>query len=106
MAFNIVCFIRSISKMRKLEQNSQMLRAQKQENKLIPVYLKISTVFGLGWASAFLAVFFPVFSYLFVILTAFQGVYIFFAFVYCLKDRNAYNLLCNVVHEIIQFLAV
>ena len=73
MAFNIVCFIRSISKMRKLEQNSQMLRAQKQENKLIPVYLKISTVFGLGWASAFLAVFFPVFSYLFVILTGISG---------------------------------
>ena len=80
VAFNIIWFTRSILKMRKHEKNRQMLRAQKQEKRLVGVHLKIATVVGLGWASAFLAVLFPIFSYVFVILTAFQGVYIFLAF--------------------------
>ena len=80
VAFNIIWFTRSILTMRKHEKNRQMLRAQKQERRLLVVHLKIATVVGLGWASAFLAVLFPIFSYVFVILTAFQGVYIFLAF--------------------------
>jgi apolipoprotein N-acyltransferase len=71
--------------MRKLEQNGQMLRAQKQEKSSVFIYIKISTLLGLGWTSTFIAVIFPVFSYVFVFLTSFQGVYIFLAFV-CNKN--------------------
>ena len=62
-----------------------MMRAQKQEKNFLFVYLKLSAVFGLGWASAFFAVAFLVFSYLFVVLTAYQSVFIFLAFV-CKKN--------------------
>lgn len=85
VTFNIMCFTRSILKMRQLERNSRMMRAQKQEKNFLFVYLKLSAVFGLGWASAFFAVAFPVFSYLFVVLTAYQSVFIFLAFV-CKKN--------------------
>ena len=101
IAFNIIWFTRSILTMRKQEKNRQILRAQKQElsscaiverKRLVVVHIKISTVVGLGWASAFVAVLFPVFSYVFVILTTFQGVYIFLAFV-C--KRNVLTLWKN-----------
>ena len=85
MLYNILCFIRSIGKMRKLEQNGQMLRAQRQEKSSIFIYIKISTLIGLGWTSAFIAISFPVFSYAFIFLTTFQGLYIFLAFV-CNKN--------------------
>jgi hypothetical protein len=80
--------------MRKLEKNGQMLRAQRQEKSSVFIYIKISTVLGLGWASIFIAVLFPEFSYLFVVLTAFQGVYIFMAFV-C--KRNVLTLYRNAI---------
>ena len=85
IAFNIICFARSIIEMRKLEQNGQMLRAQKQEKNSLFIYIKLSTILGLGWASIYIAVLWPEFSYVFVALTAFQGVYIFLAFV-CKKN--------------------
>ena len=94
VAFNILCFTQSIIEMRKLEKNGQMLRAQRQEKSSVFIYIKISTVLGLGWASIFIAELFPVFSYLFVVLTAFQGVYIFLAFV-C--KRNVLTLYRNAI---------
>ncbi len=94
IAFNIFCFTRSIMKMRKLEQNGQMLRAQKREKSSVLIYVKISTILGLGWSSTFIAVLFPVFSYVFVFLSTFQGVYIFVAFV-C--NRNVLTLYRNLV---------
>ena len=94
MTFNILCFTRSIVAMRQLKQNGQMLRAQRQEKSSVLIYVKISTILGLGWASAFIAVLFPVFSYVFVVLTTFQGVYIFLAFV-C--KRNVLTLYRNLV---------
>ena len=81
MFYNIFCFTRSIIEMRKLQKNGQMLRAQAQEKSSVLVYIKISTLLGLGWSSTFVAVIFPVFSYVFVFFTSFQGVYIFLAFV-------------------------
>ena len=94
MTFNIFCFTRSIVEMRKLEQNGQMLRAQKREKSSVFIYVKISTILGLGWSSTFIAVFFPVFSYVFVFLTTFQGVYIFVGLV-C--NRNVLKLYRNLV---------
>ncbi len=69
IAFNIFCFTRSIVKMRKLEQNGEMLRAQKREKSSVFIHVKISTILRLGWSSTFIAVFFLVFSYVFVFLT-------------------------------------
>ena len=94
MAFNIICLTRSICEMRKLERNGQLLRAQKQEKSSVFIYIKISTLLGLGWASIFIAVFLPVFSYVFVALTTLQGFYIFLAFV-C--KRNVLTLYRNLV---------
>ena len=85
MFYNILCFVRSIVEMRKLEQNGQMLRAQREEKSSIFIYIKISTLIGLGWTSAFIAITFPVLSYAFIFLTSFQGLYIFLAFI-CNKN--------------------
>ena len=95
VVYNIICFTRSILAMRKLQRNGQMLRAQKQEKSSVFIYIKISTLLGLGWTSTFIAVLFPVFSYVFVVLTTFQGVYIFLAFV-CKKNVwMLYRNLCG-----------
>ena len=96
MVFNIICLTRSIVEMRKLEQNGQLLRAQKQEKSSVFIYVKISTILGLGWASIFIAVFLPVFSYVFIALTTLQGFYIFLAFV-CKKNVVTLyrNILCG-----------
>ena len=96
IVFNIICLTRSIVEMRKLEQNGQLLRAQKQEKSSVFIYVKISTILGLGWASIFIAVFLPVFSYVFIALTTLQGFYIFLAFV-CKKNVVTLyrNILCG-----------
>ena len=94
MAFNIICLTRSIAMMRKLEQNGQLLRAQKQEKSSVFIYIKLSTILGLGWASIFIAVFLQVFSYVFLALTTLQGFYIFLAFV-C--NRNVLTLYRNLI---------
>jgi hypothetical protein len=81
--------------MRKLERNGQMLRAQKQEKSSMFIYIKISTLIGLGWTSAFLAIAFPVLSYVFIFLTSFQGLYIFLAFVCNRNVLMLYKRLCS-----------
>jgi hypothetical protein len=95
MFYNILCFTRSIREMRKLERNGQMLRAQKQEKSSMFIYIKISTLIGLGWTSAFLAIAFPVLSYVFIFLTSFQGLYIFLAFVCNRNVLMLYKRLCS-----------
>ena len=95
MFYNVLCFTRSIVEMRKLEQNGQMLRAQRQEKSSIFMYIKISTLIGLGWTSAFIAITFPVFSYAFIFLTTFQGLYIFLAFVWNKNVLMLYKRLYN-----------
>ena len=85
MFYNILCFTRSIVEMRKLEKSGQMLRAQKQEKSSLFIYIKIAILLGLGWSCSFFALLIPVFTYVYVIFTAFQGAYIFLAFV-CNKN--------------------
>ena len=95
MFYNIFCFTRSIIEMRKLEKNGQMLRAQTQEKSSVFVYIKISTLLGLGWSSTFIAAIFRVFSHMFVFLTTLQGVYIFLAFLCNKNVLMLYKRLCK-----------
>jgi integrin beta 3 len=76
---NIILFIRVILQMR----NTSKVQIDTNRQQFFHIYAKLSTLTGCAWMFGFCSYFFTIaaLDYMFIILNASQGLFLFFAFV-------------------------
>ena len=83
VTLNLVFFLLTVGLLKTHSQESKILRKSKNTQHLWRVYLKLFTIMGLAWLGGYVAIWVDsvIVWFLFVILNASQGIFIFIAFV-------------------------
>jgi len=90
LVFNIVFYSLTLKAIKTATEQARAAVDHKNSSKLFAIYVRIASVMGFTWISGFLITVSPIFSYVFIILSSMQGLYIALAFGLNQRARSLY----------------